>query len=273
LSVRLLIGDCRDRLRELEAGSVHACVTSPPFWRQRDYDHAGQLGIEREPSQFAAELVDIFREVRRVLVPDGSLWLELGDTYAAGGNGGGGSRAKKRRKLVSLQARTGWRAPPPGYKARDLSLTPFLVADGLRADGWYLRKTIIWDKGTATEPPRLDRPSVSHSYLFLLAPAGPSRVRNPGEDWFTSSVWTVRPNGLRDHPAPMEPELARRCIVSATSAGETVLDPFGGAGTTGVVADRLQRNAVLIELNPAYAAIARRRLEGDAGMFAAVEAA
>jgi DNA modification methylase len=273
MSVRLLIGDCRERLRELDASSVEACVSSPPFWRQRDYEHEAQIGAERAPAAFAAELVAAMREVRRVLVPDGSLWLELGDTYAAGGNGGGGSRSAKRRKLESLQTRTGWRSPPAGYKVRDLSLAPFLVADGLRADGWFLRKTIIWDKGTATEPPRLDRPSVSHSYLFLLTPSGPSRVRNPGEPWFASSVWSVAPGSDPIHPAPMARELARRCIVSATRPGETVLDPFGGAGTTGLVADRLQRNAVLIELNPAYAEIAQRRLNGDAGMFADIQAA
>jgi site-specific DNA-methyltransferase (cytosine-N4-specific) len=273
MAVRLLVGDCRERLRELEAGSVHTCVSSPPFWRQRDYEAEGQLGIEPSPSEFGAEVVEVAREIRRVLVPDGSMWLELGDTYAAGGNGGGGSRAAKRRKLTSLQQRTGWRSPPPGYKVRDLSLTPFVVADMLRADGWYLRKAIIWDKGTATEPPRLDRPSVSHSYVFLLTPNGRSRVRNPGEAWFASSVWSVTPAIDREHPAPMPPELARRCIVSATQPGEVVLDPFGGGGTTGLVADRLQRNAVLIELNPEYAEIARKRLQSDAGMFSDLEAA
>lgn len=273
MSVRILIGDCRDKLREMPDASLNCCVTSPPFWRQRDYEVDGQLGVEREPSGFAAELVGIMREVRRVLRPDGSLWLELGDTYAAGGNGGGGSRSLKRRKLESLQRRTGWRSPPPGYKHRDLSLVPFLVADGLRGDGWYLRKTIIWDKGTATEPPRLDRPSVSHSYLFLLTPAGPSRVRNPGEPWFTSSVWSVAPGSDPIHPAPMAREIVRRCIVSATAPGDVVLDPFGGAGTTGLVADRMQRDAILIELNPEYAELARRRIEGDSSLFAQVEAA
>lgn len=275
MTVRILIGDARERLRELPDGSVHCCVSSSPFWRQRDYEADGQIGIERQPAEFAVKLVEAFREVRRVLVPDGSLWLELGDTYAAGGNGGGGSRAAKRRKLESLQQRTGWRSPPPGYKERDLSLAPFLVADGLRADGWFLRKTIIWNKGTATEPPRLDRPSVSHSYLFLLTPAGPSRVRDPGESWFQSSVWTIPPSGNvgNEHPAPMAPELARRCIVAATSAGDVVLDPFGGSGTTAIVADRLGRDAILVELNPEYAALAERRINGDAGMFAEVMAA
>jgi hypothetical protein len=195
VSVRILIGDCRERLRELPEASVDCVVTSPPFWRQRDYDNPKQLGTERTPQSFAGILAEIFGDIRRVLKPDGSAWIELGDTYAAGGNGGGGSRAAKRRKLKSLQERTGWRSPPPGYKEKDLSLTPFLVADRIRLSGWYLRKVIIWNKGTATEPPRLDRPSVSHSYIFLLTPNEQSRVRNPGEDWFLSSVWNIAPSG------------------------------------------------------------------------------
>jgi site-specific DNA-methyltransferase (cytosine-N4-specific) len=205
----------------------------------------------------------------------GGTFCSLGDTYAAGGNGGGGSRAAKRRKLKSLQERTGWRSPPPGYKEKDLSLTPFLVADRIRLSGWYLRKVIIWNKGTATEPPRLDRPSVSHSYIFLLTPNEQSRVRNPGEDWFLSSVWNIAPSGHagNDHPAPMAAEVARRCIVSSSAAGEVVLDPFLGSGTTAIVADRLQRDCIGIELNPEYAAIAERRLGKDGGMFADVLAA
>jgi site-specific DNA-methyltransferase (adenine-specific) len=144
----------------------------------------------------------------------------------------------------------------------------------MRADGWYLRKTIIWDKGTATEPPRLERPSVSHSYVFLLAKSERAHTRDPGEGWWQRSVWTIPPgyHGT-DHPAPMAVELARRCILAGCPTGGTVLDPFGGAGTTALVADRHGRNAILIELNPEYAAMAERRIRGDAGLFAEVEAA
>lgn len=275
MTVRILTGDCRALLGTLPDASADCCVTSPPFWRQRDYDAEGQVGIERSPTEFAAGLAAIFAEVRRVLKPDGSLWLELGDTYAAGGNGGGGSRAARRRKLKSQQQRTGWRSPPPGYKEKDLSLAPFMVADALRSAGWYLRKAIIWDKGTATEPPRLDRPSVSHSYIFLLTPNEQSRVRNPGEDWFLSSVWRVSSSGHagNEHPAPMTAEIARRCIVSATARGDVVLDPFLGSGTTAMVAQWLGRDCIGMELNPGFAALAERRLVDDAGLFAEVQAA
>ncbi len=261
MTVRILVGDARQKLKDLADESAQACVTSPPFWRQRDYEADGQLGIERDPREYAERLVDIMREVRRVLVPSGVAFLELGDTYAAGGNGGGGSRAKKRRKLTSLQQRTGWRSPPSGYKNRDLSLSPFMVADMLRADGWVLRQTIIWNKGTATEPPRLERPSVSHSYVFLLAKGQRSDVRDPGEDWWHSSVWTIPPSRAKDgHPAPMAEELARRCILCATQPGDVVIDPFLGSGTTAVVAGRLNRDCVGIELNSIFATSAGRRI-------------
>lgn len=259
----LYLGDVRERLSDIETASVKSIITSPPFWRQRDYECAGQIGIERTPSEFADELVAILRDARRLLTRDGSLWIEIGDTYAAGGNGGGGSRATKRRKLVSLQQRTGWRKPPPGYKEKDLSLTPFVLADRLRQDGWYLRKTIIWNKGTATEPPRIDRPSVSHSYIFLLTKARHSQVRNPGEAWFASSVWSVAPavgKASGDHPAAMTPEIARRCIVSGTREGDTVLDPFLGSGTTAAVALIERRRAIGIELNRAYFDTAHKRI-------------
>ncbi|WP_168844876.1 site-specific DNA-methyltransferase [Sphingomonas sp. S2M10] len=260
----LYLGDAAVGGKFLAAKSVAAIIMSPPFWRQRDYDQTGQLGLERTPAEFANSLVNIMRDLRPALTDDGSVWLELGDTYASGGNGGGGSRAAKRRKLVSIQQRTGWRAAPPGYKDKDLSLTPFHVADRLRADGWYLRKVIIWDKMVATEPPRIDRPSVSHSYVFLLTPCESSRVRNPGERWFASSVWHVHPTigpESGSHPAPMTDEIARRCIACSTNEGDTVLDPFSGSGTTAATAIAMGRTAIGIELNPTYFDIACRRIE------------
>lgn len=273
MSVSILTGDCRDVLRTLPAESVHCVVTSPPYFRQRDYGMAGQIGQEATPAELAEALSEVFAEVHRVLRPEGCIWLNMGDTYAAGGNGGGGSLVAKRRQWNGAHKRAGWRRQSPGFKEKDITLTPFVVADTLRADGWYLRSTIIWNKETATEPPRLDRPSTAHEYLFLLTKNELCRVRDPGEPWFRSTVWTIRPQPtLVDHPAVMPAELARRCIVCSSSEGDTILDPFGGAATTGMVADRVGRNAVLIELNPDYAAMAERRIKSDAGMFAEVNA-
>jgi site-specific DNA-methyltransferase (cytosine-N4-specific) len=273
MAVSIMQGDCRDVLRTLPAESVHCVVTSPPYFRQRDYLVDGQIGQEAAPSEFAEALAEVFTEVHRVLRNDGVAWLNLGDTYAAGGNGGGGSLVASRRQWSGADGRKGWRRQPAGFKQKDITLAPFVVADLLRADGWYLRGTVIWDKMVATEPPRIDRPSTAHEYLFLLSKREQYRVRDPGEPWFLSTVWSVRPSGQQiDHPAAMAPEIARRCIVSSSSPGDTILDPFGGAGTTGLVADRLQRNAVLIELNPTYIDIARRRIVGDAPLFAEVAA-
>lgn len=274
MTVTILTGDCRDILPTLPSESVHCCVTSPPFFRLRDYENEGQIGREDTPADFAEALCGVFREVRRVLRRDGSLWLQLGDTYAAGGNGGGGLLVAKRRQWTGAHLRKGWRRQADGFKEKDITLAPFVVADTLRADGWYLRGTIIWNKVVATEPPRFDRPSTAHEYLFLLARSEQYRVRDPGEPWFRSTVWDIRPQPTyTGHPAVMAAELARRCIVCSTAAGDVVLDPFGGAGTTGRVADRLGRDATLIELNPAYADMARRRIERDAGMFADVGSA
>jgi DNA modification methylase len=273
VTVTILKGDCRDVLATLPAESVHCVVTSPPYFRQRDYGVAGQIGQEETPADLADALAEVFVELRRVLRPDGAAWLNIGDTYAAGGNGGGGSLVAKRRQWTGAHTRKGWRRQSHGFKEKDITLTPFVVADTLRADGWYLRGTIIWNKETATEPPRLDRPSTAHEYLFLLTKSERNRVRDPGEPWFLSTVWTIRPQPtIVDHPAVMPAELARRCIVSSSAEGDTILDPFGGSGTTGMVADRLRRNAILIELNPTYAEVAVRRICGDAGMFAEVTA-
>jgi site-specific DNA-methyltransferase (adenine-specific) len=163
--------------------------------------------------------------------------------------------------------------PPSGYKMKDLTFVAFQLADALRRNGWYARQTIIWSKPAAVEPGRLDRPATSHEYLFLLTKSEHYAARNPGEPWWFNTVWTIGADSVAGHQAQMPPELARRCIVAGSKPGDLVLDPFGGAGTTAMVADRLGRNATIIELNPAYAAIASNRISDDAGMFGSVTSA
>jgi site-specific DNA-methyltransferase (cytosine-N4-specific) len=267
MSWQIRQGDALERLREMPDESVQCCVTSPPYWRQRDYD-CGELevGIEETPALFAARLVELFDQLRRVLARDGSLWLNLGDKYAAGGNGGGGI-AKSRKAWQGKTLQRGWRSAPAGYKPKDLTLSPFIVADALRADGWYLRQTIIWDKEVAPEPPRRDRPSSGHEYVFLLTPGPQSRVRDPGEGWWHKSVWSIRQSSDASHIAPMPAELARRCILAATQAGDTVLDPFVGSGTTCIVAARNGRQSIGFELNPKTAELARQRIVDDAPLL------
>lgn len=272
MTVQILKGDCRDVLRTLPDESVHCVVTSPPYWRQRDYGVEQQIGMERTPEEYIAQLEQAFGEVRRVLKSDGVCWLNIGDKWASGGNGGGGSLSLRRGAWRTLAGEKGWRTPPAGFKDKDLVLVGFMLAERLRASGWFLRKSVIWSKPRANEPPRLDRPSISHEHLFLLSKQNDSRARDPGEKWWHSSVWEIAPQGSADHPAMMPEELVRRCIVSASAAGDIILDPFGGSGTTGIVADRLGRSSILIEINPEYSTVAERRVRGDAGMFAEVTA-
>lgn len=258
--VRLFVGDCREVLASLPAESAQCCVTSPPYWQKADYGHPEQLGVESTPGAFVAAMVETFREVRRVLVPGGALWLNLGDSYASGGRGGGGG-ALNRATQGTVAARTGWRKQPPGYKDKDLTLTPFQVAEALRADGWFLRQVVVWAKPCAVEAQRADRPSVSHEYVFLLSSTADCAARSPGEAWWGLSVWEIPTAGrVQGFPAPMPEELARRCVVAGSRPGDVVLDPFSGSGTTGLVALKSGRRFIGAELNPTYAEMSLVRM-------------
>ena len=217
MTTTIYVGDATERLRELPGESVRCVVTSPPYWRQRDYLSEGQIGLEKTPEGYVSALVSAFSAVRRVMTVDGTLWLNIGEKWASGGNGGGGSMMAKRGETAWAHSRNnkGWRSPPAGFKDKDMTGIPWLVAHALRSDGWWLRQCVIWSKTVATEPTRIDRPSISHEYLFQLTKSADSGTRDPGEPWFHSSVWTVNTQHRKtDHPAPMPEEIARRCIVS-----------------------------------------------------------
>lgn len=267
MSAAIHVGDALKVLRTLPDASVHCCVTSPPYWGGlRDYGVEAQIGMERDPSDYVARMVGVLKEARRVLRDDGTLWLNVGDVYAASGKGGGGNRGD-RFAWETIRERKGFRMPPKGYKRKDLTLVPFALADALRADGWYLRSTIVWRKGAASEPTRVDRPPVAHEYVFLLAKRERYHAADPGENWWNSSVWDICSDRRAEHPAAMPAELARRCIGVGCPSDGVVLDPFAGSGTTGVAAVRLGRAFVGIELNPEYAEIARRRIAAEATLF------
>jgi DNA modification methylase len=177
LSTDILHGDCREVLATLPAESVQTCVTSPPYWGLRDYGVPGQLGLERTPAEYVANMVAVFREVRRVLRDDGTLWLNLGDSYAAGGTGGAPS-AKSTLSRHGIDGRSPYldamgqnksRTAPLGLKPKDLVGIPWRVAFALQADGWYLRSDIIWHKPNPMPESVTDRPTKAHEYLFLLA--------------------------------------------------------------------------------------------------------
>lgn len=299
MSVKLIIGDCREKLKDLPPDSVHCCVTSPPYFGLRDYGVDGQIGLEKTPDAFVAELVAVFREVKRVLRDDGSLWLNLGDSYAGSwGNYGGQNRGAGKQRAVVAGSRVPNEAwdertkflPPaargfPGVKPKDLIGIPWLVAFVLRSDGWWLRQDIIWSKPNPMPESVRDRCTKAHEYIFMLtksakyyydadAIAEDAKTQNGqcGEIRNKRSVWTVATHPFAEaHFATFPPELIEPCILAGCPEGGTVLDPFSGAGTTGMVADRLKRNAILIELNPEYAKIADNRMRDDAGMFAQVE--
>jgi DNA modification methylase len=315
MTVRILIGDARARLSELPDQSVNCVVTSPPYFGLRDYGVDGQIGLEATPDAYVGELVSVFREVRRVLRDDGTVWLNLGDSYAGGGghSPNAPSSAYSKSGLYGEALKSGGIKPQGIIKAKDLIGIPWRVAFALQADGWFLRQDIIWAKPNPMPESVRDRCTKAHEYVFLLSkreryfydadaisePAvyggqqlgivrGDKRRANamgvmptgnerPGADATSPkdrnrrSVWTIASEPFPDaHFATFPPALIEPCILAGCPKGGTVIDPFGGSGTTALVADRLGRNAILIELNPTYAAMAERRLSNDAGMFASV---
>lgn len=165
------VGDCREMLKQLPDGCVQTCVTSPPYWGLRDYGHEGQIGLESTPEEYVATMVEVFREVRRALRDDGTLWLNLGDSYATNPSNGRG-RQPERAGLANGGAtphRSAMDKTGAGIKTKDLVGIPWTVALALRSDGWYLRADIIWSKPNAMPSPVSDRTTGSHEYVFLLA--------------------------------------------------------------------------------------------------------
>ena len=165
----LILGDCTEALRTLEPESVQCCVTSPPYWGLRDYGHEDQIGMEPDPYAFVAKMVEVFREVRRVLKPDGVLWLNLGDTYAqraATGRQGSNGSGDKRQRGASTLLRS--RSRSAGLKPKDLIGVPWRVALALQDDGWWLRSDVIWHKPNPMPESVTDRPTKAHEYVFLL---------------------------------------------------------------------------------------------------------
>ncbi len=163
----LLVGDCLDGLRALPDGCVQACVTSPPYYGLRDYGNAAQIGQESSPRAFVDALVAVFAEVRRVLRPDGTLWMNLGDSYAATTKGSSGKGEKQRTNAGTLLADRRWKGPD-GLKPKDLMGIPWRVAFALQDAGWWLRSDIVWSKPNPMPESVTDRPTRAHEYLFLL---------------------------------------------------------------------------------------------------------
>jgi DNA modification methylase len=295
-------GDCLEVLKQLESDSIDCCVTSPPYWGLRDYGVEGQLGLEKTPDEYVAKMVEVFREVRRVLKKDGTLWLNLGDSYAASGRGGGGGSIQDKDVEKKITQGNQRRAPVTGFKPKDLVGIPWRVAFALQADGWYLRQDIIWHKPNPMPESVRDRCTKAHEYIFLMSKSekyhfdseailepfanrefrgklkgqrgSQAYAKARGNDRTNSggfprvrdgrnrrSVWTVVSKPFKGaHFATFPPDLIEPCILAGCPQDGTVLDPFFGAGTTGLVATKHGRKYVGIELNPEYTQIAEKRI-------------
>jgi len=357
----ILIGDVRERLKELPDQSVNCCVTSPPYWGLRDYgtasweggnsecDHStarsrgddiktgdkqgtsagsrpntqrtcatcgavrvdDQIGLEPTPQEFVDSLVAVFREVKRVLRDDGTLWLNIGDSY----NGSGGNHQPHHKNETGFQGKIGAekykgkgrQIDTDGLKPKDLVGIPWMLAFALRADGWYLRQDIIWHKPNPMPESVTDRCTKSHEYIFLLSKSSryyydneaikepsanlgktaikfggnkygnsddPKHATKSGNEYTDAGtrnkrdVWTVSTRSYKGaHFATFPTALIEPCILAGSPRGGVVLDPFFGAGTTGLVAQRHGRKWIGCELNPEYAAIAQTRIEAEANLF------
>lgn len=338
--------DCIEGMKELPANSIDCCVTSPPYFGLRDYGHDGQIGLEETPELYLAKMVEVFSEVRRVLKDDGTLWLNLGDSYSSHNAHVmeiGKSRVRDTKMLKSQ-----------GLKNKDLIGIPWMVAFAIRQSGWYLRQDIIWHKPNPMPESVTDRCTKSHEYIFLLSKSakyyydheaiktpvsdatiermmqqidaqkgsdrvpgktngsmkavGPGRNVRKGVDvrggnqaseagivamaingngvkghsgYFNQngeligggmankkSVWTVSTKPFKEaHFATFPQDLIVDCIKAGCPEGGIVLDPFMGAGTTAVVARKLNRNYIGFELNADYIEIANKRLRTELGIF------
>lgn len=294
-------GDCRETMRRWAEQGIKAqtCVTSPPYFGLRDYGHEGQIGLERTPEEYIAAMVEVFRCVRDVLADDGTLWLNIGDSYArTGGTDRNVSTTAQvgstRNTLEQMSNRT-QNATAIGLKSKDLIGIPWMLAFALRADGWYLRQDIIWHKPNPMPESVRDRCTKAHEYVFLLSkseryfydyeavrePEVCGRMRGPAlhrdqistngnsgltrrqSDGFRNrrSVWTVATRPYNGaHFATFPPALIEPCILAGSRTGDIVLDPFMGSGTTASVALQHGRQYLGCELNPEYEPLQDRRI-------------
>jgi site-specific DNA-methyltransferase (cytosine-N4-specific) len=258
----LVIGDARRVLARLPAGVFQCCVTSPPYWSLRNYHIDGQIGLESSLQDYLNSLVEVFQEVHRVLRDDGTLWLNLGDSYTSGGRTWRAPDKKNPVRAMNVRPPT-----PDGLKPKDLIGVPWRLAFALQEAGWYLRADIIWNKPNCQPESVKDRPTRCHESLFLFSKSerylyDHAAVRGPNKRNLRT-VWDINTRACRDaHFATFPPELVEPFIQLGSREGDLVLDPFIGSGTTGCVALDQARRFVGIELNPDYVKIAGRRLNG-----------
>lgn len=260
LSSSIATGEAYETLKSLPSGFVRTAITSPPYWSLRNYEMPGQIGLENNPDDYIAALVRVFDEVKRVLADDGTLWLNIGDSYTSGGRTWRAPDKKNPIRAMSTRPPT-----PEGLKPKELVGIPWRLAFALQASGWYLRSDAIWHKPNVQPESVKDRPTRSHEYLFLLTKSEHYYYDNGAvrdiNDRNIRTVWDIHTQPFREaHFATFPPKLVERCLLLSSREGETVLDPFIGSGTVAEVAIQHGRAFLGIELNPDYVSIIRKRL-------------
>lgn len=262
----LLVGDARQLLSRMPDRYFDCIVTSPPYWGLRDYGVQGQIGAEPTVDDYIADLVRLFRDARRTLSDEGTLWLNIGDSYTSGGRTWRDADAKNKGRAMDYRAPT-----PEGLKPKDLIGVPWKLAFALQADGWYLRTDIIWNKPNCQPESVKDRPTRAHEYVFLFSKSEKyyydwKAIMEPATNPKQKSknrrtVWNINTEPYPgSHFAVYPRALVRMCVAAGSSKNGRVLDPFFGSGTTGVVCNELGRDCVGIELSAEYAELARERL-------------
>ena len=301
---KIEFGDCRETMRKWaqENIKVQTCVTSPPYYGLRDYGHDGQIGLEETPEEYIKAMVEVFRRVWDILEDNGTLWLNIGDSYSGSGKGPSKSLNKEHHNMESIHSKI----IPNGCKPKDLIGIPWMLAFGLRADGWYLRQDIIWHKPNPMPESVQDRCTKAHEYIFLLSksknyyfdhesikemansksegvrfggnkygddddPKYATKSGNVSKEYEKAnkrSVWTVTTKPYSGaHFAVFPSDLIEPCILAGAPSGGIVLDPFMGSGTTAQVAQHLGRQYMGCELNLAYKKLQDQRLAQASFIF------
>ena len=262
--IQVINGDTRDIIKSLPDNTFRCVVTSPPYWGVRDYGVENQIGAEPDLQDYIKALVEIFSEVRRVLQPDGTFWLNIGNTYTSGGRKWRQEDSKNKGRAMSYRPPT-----PDGLKKKDLIGVAWMVAMACQLDGWYLRNDIIWHKPNCQPESVKDRLTVAHEYLFMFSKSEQYYFNQEViKESYTNgngfknkrTVWSINTEPCAEaHFAVFPKNLVRPCILAGSEESDLILDPFYGAGTVGIVSQELNRKCVGIEINPDYVDISSRR--------------
>jgi site-specific DNA-methyltransferase (adenine-specific)/site-specific DNA-methyltransferase (cytosine-N4-specific) len=261
----IIVGDALNILQNFASNTFRCCITSPPYWGLRDYGIQSQIGAEDKLEDYIENLALIFKEVRRVLTDDGTLWLNIGDSYTSGNRTWRDVDKKNPARAMHYRAPT-----PDGLKPKDLIGVPWRIAFALQKEGWYLRSDIIWHKPNCQPESVKDRPTRAHEYVFLFSKSEKylynyEDIKEPCNSHGTfrnrRTIWSINTEPFPGaHFATFPPKLVEVCLLAGSNPEDIVLDPFFGSGTVGEVCIKTNRKFIGIELNEEYVSIAYKRL-------------